>query len=119
MSFWKLTRESAGKLANRLLELLIFDIGEVAQDLKKLAWMARRGLRRFLADSIIKVRERRAQDTGDLVQPAGGNAVRAALVLLYLVAGHADPLGELLPRQTEHDAAFADARADKFIDLFG
>ena len=52
MFFWKLTRESAGKLDDRLLKFLIFDIGEVAQDLQKLA---RRALRRFLADFIIKV----------------------------------------------------------------
>src|SRR5207244_2360808 len=54
-----------------------------------------------------------------LEQPAGGNTIDAALILMGLLIGHADHLGELLLGQPQHDAAFANSPADMIVDRRG
>ena len=52
-------------------------------------------------DILEEVADLDAQRLGDLVQPAGRDAVEAGLVLVRLLAGHADQLGRLLQGEAE------------------
>jgi hypothetical protein len=51
------------------------------------------------------------QRLADREQAAGGNPVNPRLVLMRLLIGHADRVGELLLREREHDPPLADAPA--------
>ena len=64
-----------------------------------------------------EIADRHAQHLRDLVEPAGRNAIDAALVFVGLLVGHADQVGQLLLGQAQHDAALADPRADVVIDI--
>ena len=54
-----------------------------------------------------------------LVQPAGADAIGAALVFLHLLKGQADRLAELFLAQAQHVAPQPHARADMDIDRVG
>src|SRR3954465_10418336 len=110
------TRQCAGQLADRLLVLLVLDLGEVASDFEQHALVRRNRTRFVLAQALVKVRDRRIQNAGDLEQPAGRYPVDAAFILMRLLVGNADHLGELLLGQAQHDAALADARSDMIVD---
>src|SRR5689334_13054461 len=71
--------------------------------------------RAFLTDAFVKIGDRSAQRAGDLEQPSGGHTIDPALVFVRLLIGHADPLGELLLGQAQHDAALADPASDMII----
>src|ERR1700743_3189601 len=55
----------------------------------------------------------------DLHQTAGADAVRAVLVLLYLLERNAELVGELRLRDAEHQPARADAAPDDGVDRPG
>src|SRR5579863_7504683 len=113
------SREHAGQLADRLLVLLVLDLGEITRDLQQHPLMRRGRARRFLAEAFVEIRDRRIEHAGDLVEPAGRHAVDAALVLVGLLISDADHLGELLLGQAQHDTPFADAPADVIVDRSG
>jgi hypothetical protein len=70
--------------------------------------------------------DRRAQRAGNLklslpaetlqIKSPGGDAIDPVLILMSLLIGYPDHLGELLLGQTQHNPAFADAPADMVID---
>src|SRR4051812_5869971 len=59
------------------------------------------------------------QRPGDLVQPAGGDAAGALLVLADLLVGHADLLGERLLGQPQHDPPLAYPGTDAPVGVSG
>lgn len=58
-----------------------------------------------------------AQHARDHIEAASRDPVDAALVLMRLLIGDADEIGELLLSEAEHDAAVADARTDVPVDV--
>jgi hypothetical protein len=68
---------------------------------------------------VIKEHHRHAQHAAKVMQPAGADAVRAALVFLHLLEGQTKRLAELLLRQTEHVAAQPNPGADPDVDRVG
>src|SRR6185437_7752690 len=60
--------------------------------------------------------DRHIEDAAQLVEPAGADAVRAALVFLHLLEGEADRLAELLLAHAETGAAQPHAPADMHVD---
>src|ERR1700733_14319369 len=79
------TRENASQLADRFLMLLVLDFGEIARNFEQHPLMRRHRSRRFVAEAFVEIGDRRIEHTRDLVKPAGGNAVDAALVFVRLL----------------------------------
>ena len=79
-------------------------------------WCGVAGLRRFLAQALVEIRDRRVQHARDLIETTRRDAIDAALVFVRLLVGDTDHLGQLLLGQPQHDAPFADARADMVVD---
>jgi hypothetical protein len=94
---------------------LVSDLGEIAGDLEQhaLVWGDLPGT--FLSDSFVEIADRRAQCPSDLEQPSSGHPIDPALVLVRLLVGNADHLGELLC-QAPHDAALTDPGPDVIVD---
>ena len=93
--------EHAGEVAQGVLVLAAADAGEVAGELQQHALLRHQlaglGLVAPLGiDVLEEVADLDPQRLGDLVQPAGRDAVDAGLVLVGLLVGHADQLGHLL-----------------------
>lgn len=112
-----LRRERARELAQGLLMALVRDLGEVPRQLEAHALALTDRAPALIIEPLEEIADGDAQDPGDLEQPAGRDAIDAALVLMRLLIGHADEVGELLLRQPEHDPAFADARTDMTVDV--
>jgi len=96
--------------------LLIVDRGEIPCQLETHALT----LRHFRWDvgtgqPVEEPGDRHTQHLGDFVQAPRRNTVQAALVLVGLLIGHADQLGELLLRQSQHDPPLADPRTDMVV----
>src|SRR5664280_693330 len=64
-------------------------------------------------------RNRHLQDVGNMLQPAGADAVGALLVFLHLLEGEAEGVAELFLTHFEHHPAHAHARADMLIRQVG
>src|SRR5689334_1146631 len=73
----------------------------------------------FLLQPVEEIADRHAQNLRDLEEAAGRDAVDAAFVLVGLLVGHADQVGELLLRQAEHDPPLADAGSYIPVDILG
>jgi hypothetical protein len=71
---------------------------------------------RTVAQSIIKIGNADAQDARKLVQAACRDAIEAPFVLMRLLIGHAEKLGELLLRQAKHYAALADLASNMLLN---
>ena len=74
---------------------------------------------RFLGDLLKEIAHRHVQHVGKLVQPAGDDAVRAALVLLHLLEGDADHAREALLAQPHEHAPLPQALTDVHVDRVG
>src|SRR4051812_30154434 len=72
---------------------------------------------RFRTDAVIKVADLDAECIGKGVEPAAGDPVDALLVLVGLLVGHADQLGQTLLGQAQHDPALAQLGADMAVGL--
>src|SRR5690606_12643544 len=96
---------------------LVGDLGEVAREFQAHSFPRADLAPPFAVEPFEEIGDRDAQHPGDLPHPAGRDAVDAALVFVRLLVGDADEVGELLLRQTEHDAALADAGADMAVDV--
>src|SRR6185312_4187159 len=108
--------QGARQLAERFLMTLIGYAGEVACDLQHHALARGDRPRLLFADTLIEIAHWHAEHLGDLEQPAGRDAIDAALVFMRLLIGHADQFGELLLRQSQHDPPLANPRADVPVD---
>ena len=116
--------QDPGEIAQGVLMLAVADAGEVAGELEQHALLRHQlaGLRLAAPlglDVLEEVADLDPQRLGDLVEPAGRDAVDAGLVLVRLLVGDADQLGHLLLGQAEHDPALADAQADIVVDVEG
>src|SRR5215813_3611505 len=100
-------RQCPGELANRLLMLLVPDLGKIAGDLEQHPLVRGDLTRAFLPDAFVKVGDRRAQRAGYLEQSSSRNAIDAALILVSLLIGNSDHFSELLLGQAQHDTALA------------
>src|ERR1700724_3842235 len=92
------TRSAAGErarqLADRLLVLLVLDLGEVAGDFEQHPLMRRRRPLLLLTEPVVEICDRRIEDAGDLVKPASRDAIDAAFGFVCLLIGNADHFGE-------------------------
>jgi hypothetical protein len=107
--------ENAAELAHRFLMAIIADAREVARKVEAhslaLVQAAIFGIQPFVEEADVN-----AEDPRDLEQPAGRDAIDAALILVSLLVGHAYHLRQLLLGQAKHGAAFANALADILFD---
>ena len=71
------------------------------------------GARRKLVEEI---GDRNVQEPGQVVKPAGGQAVGAFLVLLDLLEAETEAVGELLLRRAQQDPAQPHLSADMDVD---
>ena len=80
-------------------QISIRDVAEAFQQFERIS-VGQQSLRRFglfagiFVDAVKQSRDRNLQHIGDLHEAAGADAVGSFLVFLYLLEGHADPLGE-------------------------
>src|SRR5271163_1870322 len=96
---------------------LVRDLGEITREFEAHA-LARAGrARRFAIEPLEKIVDRYAEDMGDLEEPAGRDAVDAALVFVRLLIGDADQISKLLLGEAEHDPPLAHSRADMMVDI--
>jgi hypothetical protein len=72
--------------------------------------------RTFLADALVKIRDRGTQRAGDLKQPARGYAIDPAFVFMRLLVSHADHLCQLLLGQAQHNAPLANTSTDVVVN---
>src|SRR3954454_14551051 len=107
-------REHAGQLGDRLL-LPPGQGGEAPRQLEQQPLLGRR--QGGLAQALEEVAGLDPERPRERVQPPGGDAVEALLVLVGLLVGDADQPGQLLLRQPEHDPPLAHPRADVAVDV--
>src|SRR3989344_1151901 len=112
-----MTSDRTNYIAQRLPVTLVYDFVEILGDLSQPPLMRRRCPRRFrITQPIVKIADRHIEALCNLVQPAGRDAIGAALILMHLLGSNTDHVGELLLRRPEHDAALADSHADMEIN---
>src|SRR5215467_10359180 len=99
--------------------LLVSDLGEVARDLKQHPLMRGNLPWPFLADALVKIRDRRAQGASNFEQPSGGYAIDTALIFMGLLIGYANHFGKLLLGQPQHDAPFPYPASHMIINCGG
>ena len=105
-------------MTDRLLIAFVFDVGEVARNLEAESLTLVQLSPALVVGAFEEVADTDAQDAGDLVEPAGGDTVHAALVLVCLLIGDPDQLRELLLSETEEDPALPNSQAHvAFNDL--
>src|SRR5579875_1892766 len=109
--------QGARQLAQCFLVALVRDLGEVAGQFEAHALARSDAASAVFGQAVKEIADRHAQYLGDLEQPAGRDAVDAALVFVRLLIGDADQIGQLLLGQTEHDPPLANAGADMPVDL--
>ena len=110
--------QGSGEGADRLLLPAIRDGHEVARQLEHLA-LLRGGLDgpRCRGQPVVEIVDLDAKGPRDDTQAAGGNPVDALLVLVCLLVGDPDQLGQLLLGQAQQDAPLAQPRPDMPIDI--
>src|SRR6266513_5347987 len=98
---------------------LVRDLREIAGELEAHAFARADRAGALLLQAFKEITDWHTQNLGDLVKPAGGNAVDAAFVFVRLLIGYPDQISQLLLGQAQHDAAFPDPRADMAVDVLG
>ena len=106
-------------MAHRLLLLLVPYLGEIPRDLKQQPLTWRDLPRPLFADTLVKIRDRRAQGASNFEQSSGGYTIDTALVFMSLLVGYADHSGKLLLGHTKHNAPFAYPASHMIIDCGG
>src|SRR5471032_3111070 len=114
-----LRRQRAGKLAQGLLVLFVLDLREVAGQLQAHPLPRADRLGALVVEPFEEIADGNADDAGDLEKTPRRDAVDPTFVFMRLLIGHADEVRQLLLRQTEHDPALTDPRADMMVDVLG
>src|SRR5262245_30374629 len=98
---------------------LVRDLREIAGELQAHPLARTNRTFAFLLEPVKKEVDRYAEHLGHFEQPARRNTIDAALVFVRLLIRDPDQIGELLLRQSEHDAALANARSHILVDVLG
>src|SRR5262249_51201367 len=73
----------------------------------------------FLANVIVEIADREAEQARDLEEPTSRHTVYSALVLVQLLISYAEKFGKLRLGQPQHDPPLTDTGADMIIDRRG
>ena len=114
-----LGRKCARELAQGLLVPFVRNLREVARKFETHAFAGAHRTTTLVVEAFEEVAHRDAQHPGDFEEPPCRHAVDATLLLVGLLVGHADQVGELLLRQAEHDSTFPDPGTDMPVDVLG
>lgn len=110
-------RQRPSELSDRILLTLIADTGEVSGQFQAHPLASAHVVVAGTVQILEKVTDVDVQHARQFIQSPGRDAIDAAFVLVRLLIGDPDHVGQLLLRQPQQGAALANAQPDMALDI--